>query len=279
MEFIGAHVSTAGGVQNCFQNAERIGANCIQIFGSSPRTWKSNLPTKETLNLYKQEQSRTQINEVFLHAAYLVNLATPNKELRQKSINSLIDDLKIAEALKARGLIFHLGSYKDTTKEEAYQKVADGMNEVLAKTSGSTKLIMENSAGGGNKIGLTAEEIGTMFNLANNDRIKICIDTAHAFGAGILNTYSPEELNAFAATCEKAFGLKNIIVLHINDSLVPFDSKKDRHENIGEGHIGLPAFQNLANHPHFNSIPWILEVPGFQGTGPDKQNIDILKSL
>ncbi len=276
---IGAHVKTAGGVQNAFKNAEEIGAKCIQIFGASPRQWQSSLPSQETINEFLKEKSRSKISQVFLHASYLVNLATPDDELYEKSINNLSTHLQITNLLEAEGLVFHLGSYKNSTKPEAYKRQVKGMLKTLENAPGKANLIMENSSGGGSKIGTTIEGIGEMFRAANHPRIKVCIDTAHSFGAGLLETFTPEELKNFTEKCEKSFGLENLTVLHINDSKVPFNSKKDRHENLGQGLIGLQAFKNLAATPHLKDLPWILEVPGLEGNGPDRPNIEILESF
>lgn len=276
---IGAHVKTAGGVQNAFKNAEEIGAKCIQIFGASPRQWQASLPTEETVNEFLKEKSRSKIDKVFLHASYLVNLATPDDELYEKSINNLSTHLQIANLLQAEGLVFHLGSYKNSTKSEAYKRQVQGMLETLENAPGEANLIMENSSGGGSKLGTTIEGIGKMFRAANSPRVKVCIDTAHSYGAGILENFTPKELANFSEKCDKSFGLENLIVLHINDSKVPFDSKKDRHENLGEGYIGLQSFKNLSKTPYLKDLPWLLEVPGFEGDGPDRENVKILEAL
>ncbi|MBT4917589.1 deoxyribonuclease IV [Candidatus Peregrinibacteria bacterium] len=283
---IGAHVSTAGGLHNSFANAEKIGAQAMQIFGASPRQWKVKMPEEEVLEKFREARKQTKLGPIFLHASYLVNIGTPDNELYEKSIQSLIGHLKIAELIEAEGLIYHIGSYKNSTWEESAKRVVEGMNEALKNSPGKTHLIMENSAGGGSKIGLTLEEIGKIYQLAVEtlpseitSRIKVCIDTAHAFGAGILETFSAEELDDFTKEADQAFGLKNLTVLHINDSLVPFNSKRDRHQNIGEGEIGLKSFKNMSKNKDLNNLPWILEVPGFEKTGPDKRNIDLIKAL
>ena len=283
---IGAHVSTSGGVQNCFANAENIGAQAIQIFGASPRQWNVKMPDEETVKAFHEEKKRSKLGPVFLHASYLVNLGTPDDEMYQKSINNLTAHFKIAELLEAEGLVYHIGSFKNSTWEESAKRIVEGMHEVIKNSPGKTNLIMENSAGGGSKMGLTLEEIGKIYGMAKATipssilkRIKVCIDTAHAFGAGMIENYSAEELETFTKEADQAFGLLNLVVLHINDSMVPFDSKKDRHDNIGEGDIGLTAFKNLSQNKALNALPWILEVPGFEKTGPDKRNIDIIKAL
>lgn len=279
MPIIGAHVSAAGGIYTCFANAKNIGAKAIQIFGASPRGWKATMPTPDVIVQYKTEEQKSGVHPVFLHAAYLVNLGTPNSKLWHASVTSLINHLKIAEALGAQGLIFHIGSSNGESKEKGIERVAKGMKRVLAAVPGESQLIMENGAGGGSKIGGTPEEIGSIWHVLSDARVKVCFDTQHAFAAGVMASYSKEEVDLLAERCDKAFGLSNIVALHVNDSKSISGSYHDRHENIGEGAIGMHGFKALAEHPYFGKLPWILEVPGFAGTGPDKKNIEILKKI
>ncbi len=287
MPLIGAHVGASGGLHKCFANAQNIGADCLQIFGASPRQWQASLPTDEVLKKYhaarKEFAASAGISsddvQVFLHACYLVNLGTPDKEMYEKSIKNLTAHLQIANLLEANGLIYHIGSYKNSTIEESNKRVAEGMLQVLGNAPGKANLIMENASGGGNKMGVTPEEIGDIFKLANHERIKVCIDTCHAFAGGVLETFSPAELENFKERCDKSFGLENLTVLHVNDSKIPFAKTTDRHDNLGEGHIKKPAFVSLAKDKFFTTLPWILEVPGFNNEGPDIQNIEIAKSL
>src|SRR3989344_6825862 len=145
---IGAHVSTAGGLWKAFQNAELIGADCIQIFGASPRTWQAKLPNEDEIKKFKEEEKRTGIGPVYLHASYLVNLGSPNPDLVLKSVKSLSDHLKIAELVGASGLIFHIGSSAGMEKEKSLNQAISGMKKVLAKVPGKSFLVMENNAGG-----------------------------------------------------------------------------------------------------------------------------------
>jgi len=266
-------------VYKCFENARRIGAQAIQIFGASPRSWKATLPTAEIVTRYQTEERESGIGLVFLHAAYLVNLGTSRKQLWYASITSLTFHLQIAEALGAQGLIFHIGSSNGGDKGEANRRVAAGMKKVLEAVPGKTQLIMENGAAGGSKLGATPEEIGEIFRLVKNPRVKVCLDTQHAFAAGVIKTYSEEEIDALAKRCQKSFGIKHVVVIHANDSKTESGSFNDKHENIGAGKIGLDAFKRLANHKHFGQLPWILEVPGFANEGPDKRNVEILKKI
>lgn len=287
MPLIGAHVGAAGGVYKCFENALNIGANCIQIFGASPRQWQAALPTDEMLKKYhsarKEMAEKVGVKKdqipVFLHACYLVNLGTPDKEMYEKSLKNLTLHLQIANLLDAQGLIYHIGSYKNSTLDDSNKRVAEGMLKVLKNAPGNAHLIMENASGGGNKMGVTPEEIGAIFRLAKHERIKVCIDTCHAFAGGVLETFSAAELENFKSRCDKSFGLKNLTILHVNDSKVAFARTTDRHENLGEGYIGKKAFVSLAKDTFFAKLPWILEVPGFDDQGPDAKNITIAKAL
>jgi len=277
MPIIGAHVSAAGGYKNAIKKAKEIGAECIQIFGASPRTYFTKMPDKKDVEEYKNALEKSGIKQVFLHAAYLVNLASNDAGIFKKSVKNLSDHLQIAEMLNAEGLIFHIGSGKEQPREQAMEKTVAGMKEVLRNVSGSAKLIMENTAGGGQSIGRSAEEIGKLLKMINSKRVKVCVDTAHAFEAGMITAYTPANVKKFLGELDKYIDFNNIIAFHINDSKTLAGSHHDRHENIGKGHIGLAGFKNLAKDKRMKDMPWILEVPGFDGGGPDKKNVEILK--
>ncbi|MEN9342255.1 MAG: hypothetical protein RIQ54_511 [Candidatus Parcubacteria bacterium] len=270
---IGAHVSVAGGLYKCFENAARIGASAVQIFGASPRAWRTKQPTPADIEKFNQARSVSGVSHVFLHAAYLVNLATDNDELYEKSITNLSDHLAIATAIKADGLIFHIGS------GENKQKVVSGIKQVLEKTAGETPLIIENSAAGGKKVGATPEEIGEIIKAVGSSRVKMCLDTAHIFEAGEIEEYSPARIKKLFDRIEASIGIKNLVALHLNDSKTPCGSHHDRHENIAEGYIGRRGFENLAKEKRAYGAVWLLEVPGFDNQGPDKKNIDRVKNI
>jgi len=175
-----------------------------------------------------------------------------------------------------KGTIFHLGSFKNSTEEKALKQVIEAIKEILG-SSGQVNLILENSAGAGNLIGDSFREIGEIVRRVNDSRVKVCLDTQHAFASGI-DVKSQEGLNKTLQEFDREVGLKNLIAIHANDSKTEFNSKRDRHENIGEGFIGLEGFRNIINHPILKDIPFILEVPG-EGSGPDTNNILRLKNL
>lgn len=275
--FIGGHVSASGGLYKAIENAEIIGAETIQMFGASPRQWHVRMPANQDVKKFKDSLKGSKIKSVFLHGAYLVNLASPIKETIEKSIKNLSEHFEIAQKIGANGLIFHVGSGKEMPKEKALALAALAMKRVLKNVPGEANLIIENAAGGGDKIGSNAKEIGDLMNLVGSKRVKVCFDTAHAFEAGIVEDYTPQNIKILFDEWDKYVGLENIAALHVNDSKTKFNSRHDRHENLGEGFIGMDGFKNLAKDKRLWNKAWILEVPGFDNTGPDKRNVEILR--
>lgn len=277
---IGGHVSASGGFYKAIENAERIGADVIQFFGASPRQWFAKMPERSIIEQYKNALKESHVKAVYLHASYLPNLAAASKISLQKSIRNLTEHLQIAHHIGASGLIFHMGSCNSgLSREEALKQTAHAMKEILKAVPGDTQLIMENSAGGGQKLCNTPEELGIIKSLVASPRIKVCLDTAHAFEAGILGPdFTQEHIKHVFDNFSKHIDLKDIVAIHVNDSKTAYNSHNDRHENLGHGHMGLSAFHSLASEKRLHAAHWILEVPGFDNQGPDKENVDILRS-
>jgi deoxyribonuclease-4 len=275
---IGGHVSTSGGLLTAIHEAKRIGANTIQIFGASPVRWSALLPDPELAKKFIGECKKNDINPVFLHAPYLINLASPNGNIPRISEALLERHLEIANAIGAFGVIFHIGSRGVRPQKEAEHLVAKELADILGRVEGG-RLIIENSAGAGNLVGDSLEEIESIIKLVNNSRIGFCLDTAHAFEAGIFSDFSKKGVDDFAKHLEKTVKLERLWVIHLNDSKTPSGSNKDRHENIGMGLIGKDGFSNFLNHPAFKKTPLILEVPGYDDNGPDKKNIETVREL
>jgi len=269
---LGAHVSVAGGFDNGVLNGEKIGAEVIQIFGSSPRQWRVVLPDKEKIISFKKALKDSSVSAVYLHAPYLINLGTENPELLDKSEVNLTESFKIANLLGAKGLVFHIGSSKGGNVDKAREQVVRIMKRVLKNVSGSSKLLMENSASK-KKIGASFNELSYLYKKIGSKRVGVCLDTAHAFESGIF-----DGVKSFLDNCERELGLDKVYAFHTNDSKTKFGSNNDRHENLGKGYIGLPMFKQLAKDKRVSHTDWILEVPGFDNLGPDKKNLDILKS-
>ncbi|TSC82600.1 MAG: deoxyribonuclease IV [Parcubacteria group bacterium Gr01-1014_20] len=275
---LGAHVSASGGLYRAFESAKKIGAEAIQIFGSSPQQWSVRFPSEEDIKKFKSAHKESGNIPVFLHASYLANLASPNEITRANALQSLTGHLKIADSIDAQGLVFHIGSGKDQSKEDALKLVVEGCQKILKNVPGKTQLILENSSAGGAKLGATPQEIGQILKKINSPRAKVCFDTAHAFEAGMIEYDSLAKIKTVFDEWGREVGLANIVAIHANDSKTLFASHNDRHENLGQGHIGIKGFQNLAKEKRLHNKVWLLEVPGFDGLGPDKKNIEILKS-
>lgn len=276
---LGAHVSTAGGLHTAVDRGEKLGVQSIQIFGASPRSWRAKMPTQEECEKFKHGIKKYSISHVFLHAAYLVNLASGNSDIFLQSKQSLIDHLSIAELIGAHGLIFHIGSSKGITREEALIQEIEAMKEIINRVPGKAKLIMENTAGGGDKVGDSIKEMGELYQKTGSDRLGVCFDTAHAFEAGWVTSYTKNSVKKLFDEFDKEIGIQNLCAIHANDSMTDSGSHHDRHANIGEGKIGKEGFRALFSDKRLHSIPWILEVPGFDGSGPDIKNVEIMKKL
>lgn len=275
---IGGHVSVGGGLVNGIENAKRIGANCIQIFASSSRQWKITWPSKESAEEFKKAKHKSGIDPVYLHAPYLINLASPDSGHAALSAKTLLKYLELSDFIGANGVIFHIGSGKDSLRDEALGVVVHHLKEIVKAHKGTSELVIENAAGGGAKIGATLAEVGEIMKQAPSRHLKFCFDTAHYFEAGQIEHYSEVNVKKLAADMKNYVGRENLVALHVNDSKTAFNSHHDRHENLGRGHIGLAGFRVLAEESLFRNTPWLLEVPGFDNEGPDKENIDIAKT-
>ncbi len=279
---IGAHLSIAGGYHKALERIDTIGGNCLQIFSASPRGWNRATLTEESRRIFLDTKKRLGIGNVFFHASYLVNLADDGR-IGEESKKSLIAELNVASQLGVVGSIVHIGSFKgnlpavwDVSQDRKYSVLINNINEVLTNTPQDTFLIVENA--GNKKIGQNLDEIASILKDVNNERLKVCLDTCHLFSAGYaLSTKA--KMEDFFGEFDKKIGLRKLIVFHINDSRDPFDSGRDRHENIGEGTLSLAPFKLLLNDKRTSNLPFIIETPGFDGKGPDKKNIDILKGL
>lgn len=275
MRRIGAHVSTAGGITNALRNTTDIGGTCLQIFAGSPRSWARKLYETKDADKFRSESKSLDLTPTFIHALYLVNLASEDEQLLKKSVDSLIFDLKNGQLIGSAGVIVHLGSHLGKGYDAVAEQVAGVIRQIINATE-ETYFIIENSAGQKGKIG-SIKEIGDLFRRVNLPRLKICLDSAHLFEAG----YDLRNLSAVDSLVNELINeniLGQVVCLHLNDSKTELDSRHDQHENLGEGHIGLVGLSNFVNHQSFLHLPLILEIPGENGM-PDSKNIEIAKGL
>lgn len=275
---LGAHVSTAGGIQNAIDRGAEIGCETIQIFGSSPQSWAFKPVPPENLQAFKEKREEVGMGPVFFHCIYLINLGNPNPDNVRKGIKSLTDYLNLAAEIEAGGIIFHPGSHKGAGYDAILKQTADSIIEVLENSPEGPWLTLENTAGMGQHIGARFEELGRIIQTVGSPRLKVCLDTQHSFAAGYDLT-TADGLEAAMDEFDREIGLDRLVAVHANDSKQPLGSGIDRHENIGQGHIGIEGFERIMAHPAFQDVPFFLEVPGIEGGGPDKANLDILKGI
>ena len=215
---------------------------------------------------------------MFLHAIYLVNLGTSNPANLTKGIDSLINYMTLASRIGATAVIFHPGSHGGAGYESVLPQTVDAIKSVLEASPDGPYLAVENMAGMGQHIGARFEELGGILEAVNSPRLKVCLDTQHSFAAGYDLT-TGEGIEDMLAKLDDGPGSANVVAIHANDSKRPCGSGVDRHDNIGDGFIGEDGFAVFMGHPAFRDVPFLLEVPGFEGKGPDQQNVDILKRI
>jgi deoxyribonuclease-4 len=274
---VGGHVK--GGPTGAVRHALEIGAQAMQIFIGSPQSWKEPTPAPADIAQCKADIEKHELGPLFVHGNYLVNLASPSDDNWAKSVDNLSRALRLSDKLGAIGLIFHPGSARDLSYAVAMNRVISALTNVLAGYKGDCKLLLEVCAGQGQTIGAKFSQFGEILSALNHDqRLAVCWDTCHLFNAGY-DVSSKDGLSRTVEEFEETVGFSRLLAIHANDSKTPLGARRDRHENIGEGHIGAAGFKRMVNHPLLRPLPWILEVPGFEGKGPDRKNIEILRRL
>ncbi len=275
---IGGHVSTAGGLVTAFERAQAIGAECIQIFGGPPQQWRSVRVSDEDARAFRDRMAETGIQPVFIHAQYLINLASDDPALLARSKGALRSNLHLCAQIGAAGVIFHIGSHKGAGFDAVFAQVCDAIREALDESPPEARVVLENAAGQGGAVGATFTELGRIIAELKSDRVGVCMDTQHAHAMGY-DMASPAGIDAAMAEFQREVGWDRLAAVHANDSKVPLGGARDRHENIGQGHIGLAGFEAIMAHQVFRDVPFLLEVPGIEGNGPDKPNVDALKAI
>nr|WP_314218694.1 deoxyribonuclease IV [uncultured Campylobacter sp.] len=261
MKRIGAHVSASGGVFNAPLNAAKIGADAFAMFVKNQRRWDAPPLSEKEIVAFKDalKQSGIRAEHVLVHDSYLINLGHPREAEREKSLNAFVDEIRRCEALGLRLLNFHPGSHlNEISAQECLDNIAESLNFAIANTTG-VKLVLENTAGQGSNLGYDFAQLAYVIDkISNKDRIGVCIDTCHAFAAG----YDLRSQQAYERTMsefDRAIGYKFLSGMHLNDTKNELGVRKDRHESLGRGFLGLAAFENIMNDPNIDEIPLILE--------------------
>jgi len=260
----GFHVPTTGGLSKALRRALERRCETVQIFVGAPVQWKALTPSQSDAAEWRAAVTTYDIRPVFIHSCYLVNLASTDKTLWRRSIRRLATDLRHAELLGATAVVTHLGSpTKAVERSRSWltSRVGDAIDAALEQSSGAVRLLLENSAGMGLAVGSEYEQIGEIMGLSRySGRLGVCLDSAHSFAAGYA-WHEPEGLDQALAEAEKAFGLRSLELLHVNDSRSPFASRVDRHWHIGQGKIGRDGFRAIVNHPLLRDLPMVMETP------------------
>jgi deoxyribonuclease IV len=273
---LGGHCS--GGIKKSLENAHAFGMDSVQLFAQSPRTWRFPDHDPADLEAFRARREELGIGAVAIHAVYLLNLASTRADFYQKSVETLSKTVDAACAIGAEAVVFHVGSHQGAGFEAGLERVVPALQQALERCNDTTWLCMENTAGTGDTIGRSLEELAALYEAAErHPRLGVCLDSCHLFASGY-DVTDPEELDRVVKQVDKLIGLDRLRVLHVNDSKTPLGSNRDRHDNIGDGLMGnrLAVF---LGHPKLQGLPAILEVPGVDGHGPDAEQMKKLRAL
>ena len=276
--FIGAHVSSSGGIHTAIDRAEAIGAEAVQIFTQSPRMWRPTNHDPANIERFKERVAEVGLHGVVCHALYLVNLSAPDDAIYEKSVTALRSSVDVACKIDADAVVFHVGSHLGAGFEAGLERVVPALAQCLERCSEKTWLLIENTAGAGGTIGRSIEELAALVDaLDRHPRIGICLDSCHLWASGY-DVTDRAALDDVLDRVDREIGLDRLRALHVNDSKTPLGSNRDRHDNVGEGLMGEGLGTFLA-HPRLQGLPALLEVPGPDDHGPDAGQIAATKAL
>ena len=275
---IGAHISSSGGIDKAVDRAVAMGAESVQVFTQSPRTWRQTNHDPATFERFRARREEAEIGGVLCHALYLCNFAAPDDAIYEKSITALRSTMEIACAIGADGVVLHVGSHLGAGLDKGLERVVPALEQVLELSNDTTWLLLENSAGAGGTIGRSIDELATIFDrLDGHPRLGVCLDSCHLYVSGV-DVTDPATLDALLDEVDATIGLDRLRALHVNDSAAPLGSNRDRHENIGEGLLGEQLGVFLG-HPKLQGLPAVLETAGPEKRGPDANEVRKAKEI
>jgi len=271
---IGAHVSPAGGLVKALERGVERDCAAIQIFNQSPRAWRTTRYSEQDFGAFREARAGGRIEAVVIHAVYLINAANKDPEIRRKSLESLTHALRIGDGIGAAGVVLHPGSAVGDPKDEAMARIVEAIDTALGETE-SCPLLLEDTAGAGQTIGRTFDELARLIEGAgaeHGDRLGVCLDCCHLLASGY-DVRDAERVSAVVDDFEAAVGLDRLRCLHVNDSQTALGSNRDRHANLGDGELGREGIAAFLSEPRFDGLPAVLETPGREGKGPDAAEI------
>ncbi len=271
---LGGHVSASGGVYLAPERASKFSFRTFQIFSKNQMQWKAKPLEQADIDKFREEVSERKMSGIMIHASYLLNMGTSNEELKIKVMDGFREEVRRADALGIDYLTFHPGSANGSTEKIALKNIADNLNEIIGKDQKCT-ILLETSAGQGKTVGHTFEQLAEIIDqVSNKDKVGICFDTCHVFAAG----YDIKSSNGYGETMDRfksILGLEKLKGFHLNDSKKGINSRVDRHEQIGDGMLGLDGISNFVNDKRFHEKPMILETPlGEGGYDKDLANLE-----
>lgn len=277
---VGAHISVAGGLHQAFARGEAAGCRTLQIFSKNERQWRAKPLTPEAIDLFKAEAARSGLTAALVHASYLINLASPDDALWERSIGALAEELERCSLLGIPYLVLHPGAHIGSGAEAGIARVAQAIDRLFVEGAGpGVTLLLETTAGQGTCLGGTFEELSTVLDLLHHpERVAVCADTCHIFAAGY-DIASPVGYTATFDRLIELVGLDRIKAFHLNDSKGGLGSRLDRHESIGDGQIGIEGFRLLVNDERFHALPMVLETPKGDDGAEDVRNLTTLRNL
>jgi deoxyribonuclease-4 len=275
---LGAHVSTAGGVEHAPARGAEIGADVIQIFTKQANRWAERDIDRETAAAFRRALEEHSIAVAGSHDSYLINLASPNGRLRERSYRSFCRELERCRALELDFLVTHPGNATDGDRAAGLRRNAEAIRRALGAVGGPTRVLIEATAGQGTALGSSFEELAKLLERIGarfQDRLGVCLDTAHLFAAGYDLSGAYE---AVVGDLDRVVGLGRVHLLHLNDSKMPLGSRVDRHEGIGKGHLGPPAFRRIMRDDRLRLVPKVIETPkGDDPVRTDRRNLSYLR--
>ncbi len=275
---IGAHVSTAGGLDKAVERGAERGCDAIQIFNQSPRMWRPTNYGEEDFAAFREAMDASKVEAVIIHAVYLINTATKDKDLRKKSQAALTHALRIGDGIGARGVVLHPGSTLGDPLKPALKRAAKVIAASLKETE-SCPLLLEQTAGHKGLIGRNFDETAELIELAGGgERLGLCLDSCHMFVQGYDIT-DEEHLAAVLDEADEKIGVERLGAVHVNDAAAPLGSCRDRHANIGKGEMGRKGLAAFLSEPRFEGLPATLETPGPEKKGSSKAEVTLAKRL
>ncbi|HEY5910509.1 MAG TPA: deoxyribonuclease IV [Verrucomicrobiae bacterium] len=276
----GAHMSTAGGPWKALQRGRSIGCDSIQIFVKNNMQWFGKPPSAAEVALFSREREVSGVSVVFGHTGYLINLGAPPSPNREKSLQSLIQEIEFAAALGLPFLVLHPGAHLGAGERAGFARIVSGLDEVIAATKKSlVRVALEVTAGQGTSLGYRLEHLATIIDSVKRpERLGVCLDTAHLFAAGY-DIRRPRVWAAVTKEIAALVGLRQVLAFHLNDSKTELGSRVDRHAHIGQGKIGRNGFRHIVNDVRFKNLPGCLETPKGPDLKEDVENLAVLRAL